>query len=539
VVEIAEEQNWKPFLVRRTLLAQTDESRPNILIFLIDQMPYDMVDPDHPCKMPNAEKLAREGVSFTRTFTSSPHCCPSRATFMTGLYPSRHGVYNNVDTNTAFQFGLNPGVRTFSDHLADDGYRLAYSGKWHVSNEETPAERGWEELVSYEKKQSSRGNEDWDSKIEREDVTDLPRESGEIIRPGWGSVSVTGEKTSGPNAYENTSGYRDAVGPGLRALPRLAKQEGPWALCISTDMGPSTAVPEEIAELYDPAEVDLPASFGDFMHDKPRVYQRMRYQIWGQLTEDEVRESIAHYWAVCTLQDRYLGDILSTLEETGQAENTVVVFLADHGDYMFAHGLRCLGIPSFREVYHVPAIVRWPVGIADPDREVDAFISLADFGPSLLELAGCEVPDGLTGRSFVPFLFGDRPEDWPDAWYSQTKGNEVYYTQRIVQTDKYKYVCNWFDFDELYDLEADPHEMVNLAFPQDLPSDTMELAGSASSRDYAPWPPLPDNLDAVRRELLSKMWRFARRENDIIFNSYPPVALAPYGPIQGLGSNAP
>jgi len=126
---------------------------PNILIFVVDQMPYDVVAPGHPCHMPNARSLAEDGVSFSRAFTCSPHCCPSRATFMTGLYPSRHGVFNNVDTNTAFQHGLNPGVRTFSEHLKEAAYRLAYAGKWHVSNEETPADRGWQELVEYRKEE--------------------------------------------------------------------------------------------------------------------------------------------------------------------------------------------------------------------------------------------------------------------------------------------------------------------------------------------------------------------------------------------------
>jgi arylsulfatase A-like enzyme len=269
------------------------------------------------------------------------------------------------------------------------------------------------------------------------------------------------------------------------------------------------------------------------MNDKPRVYQRMRYQIWGQLTEEEVRESIAHYWAVCTLQDRYLGDILSALDATGQSDNTLMLFLSDHGDYMFAHGLRCLGIPSFREVYHVPAIMRWPRGIADPGREVDEFVSHADFAPTFLELADCSPEDRLTGQSLMSFLMNETPEDWPDAWYSQTKGNEVYYTQRIVQTRKWKYVCNWFDFDELYDLEADPHEMVNLAFPGGFPPETVSVS-EVTSQSFSPWPPLPRHLDEVRRKLLGKMWRFARRENDIIFNGYPPVALAPYGPVAGL-----
>ena len=225
---------------------------------------------------------------------------------------------------------------------------------------------------------------------------------------------------------------------------------------------------------------------------------------------------------------------MSALASTGQADNTLVVFLADHGDYLFAHGLRCLGIPSFREVYNIPVVMRWPRGIVNPGRNVSAFISLADFAPTFLELAGCASEERLTGQSMMPFLQDETPADWRDAWYSQTKGNEVYYTQRIVQTERWKYVCNWFDFDELYDLEADPHEMTNLAFPVEIPSSPGKLTSQTTSQAFTPWPPLPSHLESVRRELLGKMWRFARRENDIIFNAYPPVALAPYGPVVGL-----
>ena len=507
---------------------------PNVLVFLVDQMPYHVAVSEHPCHMPNARCLAEAGISFSRAFTCSPHCCPSRATFMTGLYPSRHGVFNNVDTNTAFQHGLNPRVRTFSEYVKEAGYRLAYVGKWHVSNEETPADRGWQELAKYQKNVLSRSNDDWDRVAQQPEQPDHIRQRGEVFRPGWGSTYVIGRKLDDADSYTKTSWYQRAILPGIRALPELAKQDQPWMLCISTDMGPTTPVPADIAALYDPKDVPLPVSYGDMMHDKPRVYQRMRFQIWGQLTEDEVRESIAHYWAVCTLQDRYLGEILSALGSTGQVDNTLVVFLADHGDYLFAHGLRCLGIPSFREVYHVPAIMRWPRGVVNPGRNVNAFISLADFAPTFLELAGCVSEDRLTGRSLMPLLQDENPADWPDAWYSQTKGNEVYYTQRIVQTDRWKYVCNWFDFDELYDLEADPYEMTNLAFPAEIPYSPGELIPGTTSRSFTPWPLLPSHLDSVRRELLGKMWRFARRENDIVFNAYPPVALAPYGPVVGL-----
>ena len=116
--------------------------------------------------------------------------------------------------------------------------------------------------------------------------------------------------------------------------------------------------------------------------------------------------------------------------------------------------------------------------------------------------------DNLTGRSLAPFLRGETPAGWPDAFYSQFNGVELYYSQRIVATKEYKYVYNGFDFDELYDLRADPHEMVNL-----------------SDR--------PD-LQDVKRDLVRRMWRFAGREDDIIFNPYATVALAPWGPADAL-----
>ena len=96
-------------------------TRPNILIFMTDQEQAEWCRPDHPCITPNADRLAAEGVRFTQTYTPTAHCCPSRATFMTGLYPSRHGVYNNVCNEAAIHTGLNAGVATFSRAIARGG----------------------------------------------------------------------------------------------------------------------------------------------------------------------------------------------------------------------------------------------------------------------------------------------------------------------------------------------------------------------------------------------------------------------------------
>ena len=116
--------------------------KPNILVFMTDHQRADTVLPEHPAITPHLDRFTQEGVTFTNTFCPSPHCCPSRATFHTGLYPSRHGVWNNVCNRQALSRGLNEGVRLWSEDLADAGYQLHFSGKWHVSVEESPQGRG-------------------------------------------------------------------------------------------------------------------------------------------------------------------------------------------------------------------------------------------------------------------------------------------------------------------------------------------------------------------------------------------------------------
>jgi arylsulfatase A-like enzyme len=485
---------------------------PNFLIFMADQMQAEVAHPDHPCQMPHAARLAREGVVFRQAYCPTAHCCPARATFLTGLYPSRHGVYNNVLTPTAIHFGLNPGVVTFSELLREAGYALAWAGKWHATAEENPSDRGWEELLVTSGRGGSHHSaiEQWRQQAQTPDLPG-PRPRGQILRPGWGPYQLyRSYPTDGTKGYEQHGDYQ-VVQAAVPALPRLAGSGQPWFLYVGVN-GPHDPfhVPERFARRYDPQQVPLPPNFPDPLDDKPRIYRRMRRERWGQLTEEEVREAIAHYWAYCTMEDAMLGEVLAALEATGQAEDTCVVFLSDHGDYAGAHGLFCKGVPAFREAYHIPCIVRYPRGLVRPGREVEEFVTLADWSPTFLELAGVPAPEGLTGRSLAPFLRGEAPEDWPDAFHSQFNGVELYYTQRMVVTKEFKYVFNGFDDDELYDLRRDPHELVN----------------RAEHPDY----------QEVKRELVRRMWRFAAREGDeLLFNGYVTVSLAPWGPKEGLG----
>ncbi len=485
--------------------------RPNILIFMTDQERADVVAPDHPCQTPNADRLAQEGIRFTQTYCPAPHCCPSRATFMSGLYPSRHGIYNNIKTRTAINTGLKPEVTLFSEQLRDAGYRTVLCGKWHVSGEEDPSDRGWEEraVTGAGNTFHSRSIDDWRQGPRTEDTSGRERPRGHVQRPGWGDFTVY--KTlpnGGPKGYEADADYK-VLQAALDALSEVAAGDEPWCLFVGP-IGPHDPfnVPQKFVDLYDPEQIPLPASYGDTLEDKPRIYQRQRRQLWDQLSAAEVRESIAHYYAYCTMEDAMFGEVLDALDATGQADETLVIFLSDHGDYCGDHGLYLKGIPAFREAYHVPCIMRWPQGITRPNRTVDAFVSLADFAPTFLDIAAIDDPHYRTGQSLRPFFRDETPDEWRDAQYTQCNGVELYYTQRSVTTKEFKYVYNGFDFDELYDLRSDPHEMTNVA----------------EDPDY----------QAIKRELVHKLWQFAAQEEDIIFNPYGTVALAPWGPADAL-----
>ena len=191
-------------------------------------------------------------------------------------------------------------------------------------------------------------------------------------------------------------------------------------------------------------------------------------------------------------------------------ENTLILYVSDHGDYMGSHGLWAKGLPCFQEAYRVCAMAGGGV-VKSPGREETALLSLADWYPTFLELAGLP-PRNTSGRSLVPFLRQERVENWRTECYSQTNGNEAYGIQRAVWNHKWKYVFNAFDYDELYDLENDPGELHNL------------LHG-IKDRD------IPNSVcGPVVKEMCKKLWQFAREHQDNCVNPYIMTAFAPYGP---------
>lgn len=489
------------------------QERPNILIVMTDHQRMDTVQPGHPCITPNTDNFITESVNFANTFCPTAHCCPARATFFSGLYPSRHGVWNNVNNSYAINRGPYEHIRMFSQDLASAGYNLAYTGKWHVSAfaKQGPAAYGWDELGHYGD-QIQDPFQKWEKiRSTADNDPDLPE--AKILMPGFQSHDLYGVDERGGAADESI------MHRGIKALSDLAGRADPWALFIGwSEPHAPYKIPRRYLDKYDLENVKLPESFTDDMSDKPDYYQKLRKRVFDQLGEERTKDAIRHFWAVCTHIDDMFGKVLDALDATGQADNTIVLFCSDHGDYAGDHGLFHKQVPSFLGAYRVPAILRWPREVKNPGRRVDALVSLADFAPTFLDTAGLAINRYFTGRSLVPFVEDKLPTEWREEICMQCEGTEQLFTQRQVLTRRFKYVYNGFGRDELYDLRNDPHETVN--------------------READP------AYETVKRDLVARMWRFAYLEQDRLGETqYIMVNTAPWGPKEGfkdsVGKNLP
>ena len=486
--------------------------KPNILIFMTDQQRGDTIPPYSMAKTPNLDKFCSEGISFSNTYGPSPHCCPARATFFSGLYPSQHGVWHNVNVGNAISRGLNDKIRLWSEDLKDAGYDLYFSGKWHVSDYEGPDNRGFE--MGFPKSNSSGVNKDKKASTE---INNSINEHSEWYR--YKNLQQKSTNFLGTESYIQREGYppyvhygvkdnpfkdRDVVNDAINKIKSRSNNKEPWCQFVGT-LGPHDPyfLPQEFIDLYNIEDIVLPENFSDKMTDKPALYQRTR-SCFDKLSSDEHKQSILHYLAFCTYEDALFGQVLKALEETGEIENTLVIYLSDHGDYMGEHGLWCKGLPCFKSAYHIPFAARWPKGIKNEGRCVEEFVSLADFAPTFLELAGVDSKTKFVGKSLVPFFNNETPLDWRKEVYTQSNGNELYGIQRSVMTKEWKLVYNGYDFDELYDLKNDPYEEKNIF--KDLEN------------------------EPIVKDLYKKMWQFAYETWDQCINPYIMVGLAKYGP---------
>jgi len=440
------------------------DSRPNVLLLLTDQERYDLTGPDGTAETPSIDRLAAEGARFTRAFTPISICSSARASILTGRFPHSHGVLNNVHERDALSEGLSPSIPTFGERLHDAGYRSTLLGKWHVSRIRGPSAYGFESLE---------GSDDaHDERLECA-FREYRRELG--VEPDGGELTdaiYTDHPEERTLVAATTDDPIEATRPYYLAertiehLEAWAETDGDAPQLHRTDfLGPHHpyAVPEPYASMYDPDELDPHPSYDETFEDKPRVHEAyLDYRGVDGFDWDTWAEVVAKYRGFATLVDEQIGRVLDAADELGVAEETLTVHTADHGDFVGNHRQFNKGPLMYDDTYHIPLHVRWP-GVVDPGTVRDELVSLVDLAPTFLDVGGAEVPGGVHGRSLRPLLDGDDPNDWRDGVFAEYHGDEFgLYSQRMLRTDRYKFVYNVPDRNELYDLERDPHELTNL-----------------------------------------------------------------------------
>jgi arylsulfatase A-like enzyme len=435
------------------------QQRPNILHIQTDQQQWATIAGRSECRTPNLNRLASQGMLFERSYTPSAVCCPSRAMTLSGAYHWHNGVYNQIHSAPSVKRDLDADVVLYSQRLREAGYRLGYVGKWHCSWVRTPADFGFHELADV-------------AGCDPRALAKLDLNPDRVERPKERLKTVQSRMFSWPGSQPFVMwGYRE--GPeeataeayrtecAIRMLRRFAKGSQPWHLEVQYVEPHDPYMPlKTYLDRYDPRSIPVARSFHDRFENKPGLHRR-ESETWGRVTEEDYRRSRAHYYAYVEQLDAQVGRILKALDETGQAANTLVVFTTDHGDTVGAHRMWIKGWIPYEECYRIPLIVRWP-GRIQPGARCGHLVQLQDLAHTYVEVAGAGPMPYPDGRSLAPLFENPQRTDWSDDILCAYYGGEFLYTQRIAIHRRFKYVFNGFDFDELYDLEADPDELRNV-----------------------------------------------------------------------------
>jgi N-acetylglucosamine-6-sulfatase len=419
--------------------------RPNIVFILVDDLRWDELGcAGHPfVKTPNIDRIAGEGARFRNAFMTTPLCSPSRASFLTGQYAHTHGITDNVNRSTASHQ-----LVTFPMLLHQSGYETAFIGKWHMGNDDTPRP-GFDRWVSF------KGQGTYlDPEI---------NEDGKDVKPG-------GYITDLLSGYAVEFIKRRHDKPFLvylahKAIHPEAKQRDDGSVDLTN------------AELFIPAERHRDLYAGKKIPRRPNA---MRAPVGKPALERRIGnlpplgantgtpdEGVMGRLRTLMAVEESVGDIYRALQETGQLNNTVIVFAGDNGYFYGEHGLSVERRLAYEESIRMPLLVRYPRLIKAVTVR-DEFALNIDLAPTLLELAGAPVPSNMQGRSLVPLLKGDKPK-WRDSFLIEYYSDRVFPRMlqmgyKALRTGHWKYIhyLELEGMDELYDLKTDPYEMKNL-----------------------------------------------------------------------------
>ncbi|HUS48049.1 MAG TPA: sulfatase-like hydrolase/transferase [Phycisphaerae bacterium] len=394
--------------------------RPNILYILTDQQSADAMScaGNEDLRTPAMDSLAEAGVRFENAYCTQPLCSPSRASMFTGMMPRQAGVPRNGMAISAERRAGGVGLL-----LRQAGYECAYGGKWHVPEISIPEGHGFEQICPF---------------------------GDDVLAEAC--AKFLGRKHDRPFFLVASFDNPHNICEYARNMPL------PWGAI--GDAPPPQDCP------------NLPANFAipPYEPEAIRVEQRADHNIYPTVafTEDDWRR---YRWGYCRLiekVDAEIARVLDALRAGGLEDRTLVIFSSDHGDGHAEHQWSQKSVLYEAEV-RVPLTVSFKgVSLAGGVDRTHLVSNGLDLLPTLCDYAGAQPPAGVQGRSLRPLIEGGHTPSWRDGLVVETvfDGTRGYRTQgRMVRTDRYKYVA--YDWgrcrEQLFDLQADPGEMVNLA----------------------------------------------------------------------------
>ncbi|MEM7537126.1 MAG: sulfatase-like hydrolase/transferase [Chloroflexota bacterium] len=448
-------------------------NKPNILWICTDQQRYDTIGAlNNPyVSTPNIDKLMREGVAFDYAYCQSPICTPSRASFLTGMYPSI--VHATRNGNRAMPADHPPLVTKL---LADQGYDCGLIGKLHLSSAYGRIEQRTDDGYRYWQ-YSHAPRDDW---AEGHDYADWVREQGYVL--GELTKSLDGV----PAPLHQTTWCAEKT---IAFISEQRNAETPWLASVNIyDPHPPFNPPREYREQFNPDDMPGPL-FLESDIAQQQALQAIDFQSKVRRPDEldipnpivprtpgtdrdsesaggrDGRTLQAAYYAMIKLIDDQVGRILQALDETGQRGNTIIIFTSDHGETLGDHGLIQKGCRFYEGLVRIPLIISWPerfqANVVSP-----ALVELTDLAPTLLEAAGQSVPTHMQGRSLLPLLTGNAPLDdhryFVRSEYFDTLDQPAASYATMYRDRQHKLVVyHGTGLGELYDMVADPDEFEN------------------------------------------------------------------------------
>jgi len=415
-------------------------ARPNLLIVVADQLTPGALPAygNRVVRAPNIDRLAAQGVRFDRAYANSPLCGPSRASLLTGRLPAGIGAYDNACE-------LRAELPTIGHHLRRAGYRTILSGKMHFV--------GPDQLHGFEERLTT--------DIYPADFTWTPDWTRPNHRPDW-YHSMDSVRHAGPCARSNQIDFdEEVVFTARRKLFDLARfgRDRPFAMVVSlTHPHDPFNIGRDYWDRYAESEIDLPRVPRPSDPDPHSARLRAVCGIDAEpVSEDQIRAARHAYYGAVSFVDDQIGLLLDSLDQCGLADDTITIFLSDHGEMLGERGL-WYKMSFFEGACRVPLIVHAP-GRFQP-RVVEQAVSLVDLLPTLCDLAGAAPPEAVDGRSLLPHLRGAGGHD---EVFGEYCAEGVVAPMVMIRRGRWKFIHAPGDPDQLYDLDADPDELQNLA----------------------------------------------------------------------------